>query len=224
MHLIAHRGLARSVPENTLAAFAAALSTGFEGIETDLRLSADGEVVLFHDRISPLGEPISSLTRTALSQSVGYLVPTLAEALDAFPDTYWNLEIKAPEALDQALALVAHRGIQQRVLVTSFHHEVVVQAAERLDADCGFLLHMRPPALNTILYPALPCPRLRTLVWHFEMLDPHLLTQANALGFRNYVYGAMTDYEHMLCHELGVHGIITDYPEFVGLKPCPALQ
>ncbi|KAF0815057.1 putative glycerophosphodiester phosphodiesterase 1 [Andreprevotia sp. IGB-42] len=224
MHLIAHRGLARSVPENTLASFAAALSAGFDGIETDLRLTADDEIVLFHDRVSPLGQPVASLTRKALSQAAGYLVPTLAEAFDAFPEAFWNLEIKSPAAAPGAFALVNSRQMQQRVLITSFRHEVVVFAAEHLDAECGFLLHMRPPALNTVLYPALPLPRLRTLVWHYEMLDQHLLAQANALGFRNYVYGAITEYEHLLCREFGLHGIITDYPQFVGLRSDPLLQ
>ncbi|WP_051710288.1 glycerophosphodiester phosphodiesterase [Andreprevotia chitinilytica] len=224
MRLIAHRGLSRGAPENTLAAFAAALSAGFHGIETDLRLCADGEVVLFHDRLSPLGEPVASLTRRQLSQAAGYLVPTLSEALEAFPDTFWNLEIKTPAAAPAAFAEIAARGIEQQVLITSFRHEVVLMAAEHLDAECGFLIAHRPPALNTLLYPAMPLPRLRTVVWDYEALDPYLLNQANALGFRNFVYGALTEYEHALCREFGVHGLITDYPDFVGLKSEPPLQ
>jgi len=224
MHLIAHRGLARSMPENTLSAFAAALSAGFHGIETDLRLTAEGEVVLFHDRLSPLGDPVALINRRALSQAAGYLVPTLTEALDAFPDAFWNLEIKAPTTAAAALAVVAERAMEQRVLFTSFHHSVIVEMASKTHAECGLLLDMHPSALNTVLYPALPLPRLRTLVWQYEMLDPHLLAQANSLGFRNYVYGALTDYEHVLCREFGAHGIITDYPEYVGLKADPPLQ
>lgn len=49
MEIIAHRGDSRNHVENTAAAFSAAVAAGADGIETDLRLSADGEVFLFHD-------------------------------------------------------------------------------------------------------------------------------------------------------------------------------
>jgi glycerophosphoryl diester phosphodiesterase len=44
-----HRGLPRSCPENTLASFRAAADAGATGVELDLRLTADGEVVILHD-------------------------------------------------------------------------------------------------------------------------------------------------------------------------------
>ncbi len=49
MEIIAHRGDSNNHVENTAAAFTAALAAGADGIETDLRLSADGEIFLFHD-------------------------------------------------------------------------------------------------------------------------------------------------------------------------------
>ncbi len=87
--VIAHRGQASSHPENTLAAFEAALATGADGIECDSRLSADGVPVVIHD---------SSLQRTAgvrgkvgsrtlnqlrlLDAGGGESIPTLAETAD----------------------------------------------------------------------------------------------------------------------------------------------
>lgn len=221
MQLIAHRGLSHTAPENTLAAFACALAAGFHGIETDVRLSAEGELVLFHNRTTPNGLSVAALSRSELSQTLGYLVPTLSEALEAFPEAYWNIEIKTPAAAPAIFSLFELFSNQRNILLTSFRHELVIQAAEALDVECGLLLAHRPPALNTILYPALPYPRLRTLVWGYETLDPALQQQANALGFRNWVFGAETEFEHALCREFGLHGIITDYPEFVGLQnPC----
>ncbi|HVL32774.1 MAG TPA: glycerophosphodiester phosphodiesterase [Actinomycetota bacterium] len=49
MLLIAHRGLSARAPENTLEAFSRALDAGCDGIETDVRLTADGGLVLLHD-------------------------------------------------------------------------------------------------------------------------------------------------------------------------------
>lgn len=223
MYLLAHRGLSHLAPENTLAAFACALAAGFHGLETDVRLSADEELVLFHDRSTPDGLAIANLTRAELSIEMGYLVPTLAEALEAFPEAFWNIEIKSPSATPAIFNLLHRLSDRQQVLLTSFHHDVIIEAAEKLDIECGLLIAHRPPALNTVLYPAIPHPRLRTLVWDYEVLDPALLQQANALGFSNWAYGAQTEYEHVLCLESGLHGMITDYPEFVGLA-CSGLQ
>ena len=49
MKIIAHRGFSEKYPENTMLAFRKALEAGADGIETDLRLSRDEEVILFHD-------------------------------------------------------------------------------------------------------------------------------------------------------------------------------
>lgn len=49
MKIIAHRGFSENYPENTLLAFEKALQAGADGIETDLQLSRDDAVILFHD-------------------------------------------------------------------------------------------------------------------------------------------------------------------------------
>ena len=45
----AHRGFTQAAPENTLAAFKAAIELGVDGIELDVRTCKTGEVVVFHD-------------------------------------------------------------------------------------------------------------------------------------------------------------------------------
>jgi glycerophosphoryl diester phosphodiesterase len=217
MHLLAHRGFHFEHPENTLAAFEAALGMGFEGIETDVRVSADNEPVLFHDRIARNGVPVASLTRKQLSDVSGYSVPTLVEALEEFPSAHWNIEIKTPAAASLALPILTRYDETHRLLLTSFRHDVVLAAAELLQVECGFLNAHRPAAINSLLHAALPHRNLRTLVWDCEIVDPDVLRQANALGFHNIVYGAKTAYEHQLMREFGVHAIITDYPQHVGL-------
>ncbi|SFN24539.1 glycerophosphoryl diester phosphodiesterase [Formivibrio citricus] len=225
MRPIAHRGFSRIAPENTLAAFACALAAGFSSLHTDVRLSADGELVLYSPRVTPEGHPVAALSRSELSLSAGYLVPTLVEALDAFPDAFWNIEIKTPSAAPFFMELAQNMSLDSgKILLSSFRHEIIVQVAELLNIECGLLAAHRPPALNTLLYAAMPHPRLRTLIWHYEALDITLLEQANALGFHNWAYGAETDYEHQLCQEFGIQGIITDYPEFFGLSVSSGLQ
>lgn len=64
--IIAHRGASAAAPENTLAAFRKAIEDGAEGIEFDVRLTSDGEAVVFHDadlkRIAGRDEKIVDLS------------------------------------------------------------------------------------------------------------------------------------------------------------------
>src|SRR5438045_8084269 len=93
VEIIAHRGLPRAHPENSLPGFAAALALGVDGIELDVQLTADGVPVVHHDPQpgrpavdgAPLsGRSIDSLTHAELAAhelSPGVGVPTLDEVL-----------------------------------------------------------------------------------------------------------------------------------------------
>jgi len=87
--VIAHRGEASSRPENTLAAFEAALAAGADGIECDSRLSADGVPVVIHDptltRTAGVRGKVGSRTLEQLrllDAGEGESIPTLAETSD----------------------------------------------------------------------------------------------------------------------------------------------
>ncbi len=217
MHLLAHRGLHVEQPENTMQAFLAAQAAGFEGIETDVRLSADHQLILCHDRIAPNGVPVSALTRTELEVLLEHDVPVLEDVLEQFPDLFWNIEIKVIAALPQSLKVLAHFQQQRRLLLTSFRHDIAMECARHLDADCGLLVASRPLALSHLVNPAQVEQRMRTIVWDYEIIDPSQLQMANSIGFRNFVYGMHTQFEHDACFDFGVHGMITDHPDMVGL-------
>lgn len=217
MHLLAHRGFHAVYPENSMPAFYAAQASGFEGIETDVRISADNQLILCHDRIAPNGLPVSALTRVELESQLEHGVPTLEEALEAFPDLYWNIEIKVIAALPQSMTVLKHFQQQRHILVTSFRHDIAIECAKHLEVECGLLIANRPAALSNIIHGALPENQLRTIVWDFEIIDPTQLQLANSIGFRNFVYGAHTQFEHDACYDFGVHGLITDHPQMVGL-------
>ena len=82
MLILAHRGYHAELPENTIAAFEAAIQEGADGVETDVQVTREGTPVLFHDRLIQ-GREISALSHAELTVLVGYEVPTLAQALDA---------------------------------------------------------------------------------------------------------------------------------------------
>jgi glycerophosphoryl diester phosphodiesterase len=214
MLALSHRGHHLSCPENTLAAFAAARAAGADGVETDVRLSADGRAVLFHDRIAPGGRPVAELTAGDLAVAAGYPVPTLEEALAAGGGLLWNVEIKAPAALAAAGEAIVRFAASRRILVSSFWHPVVPPLAALPGVEGGLLLGGRPldaAALAALMPPA--AERLRTVVWYYELLDAELLAQTAAAGCRSWVYGVITAGEHRRCRELaaaGLEAVITD--------------
>lgn len=128
--VLAHRGLVTAegedsgVWENSAAAFAAAHACGAEYIETDCRVTADGDVVLFHDetleRLCGDERQLTQVTTSELSalfEDHGGLL-TVADALASFPDTRFNIDVKTDAAAEPlGPVLAAHT---ERVLLTSF--------------------------------------------------------------------------------------------------------
>src|SRR6266436_1206940 len=99
MLVISHRGYHVRAPENTLESFAAAVAMGVDGIETDIRLSADRVPILFHDHLAPDGRDVALLSHGELAKAAGYPIPTLEQALQlplGKSDFLWNLEVKTP--------------------------------------------------------------------------------------------------------------------------------
>jgi len=135
---IAHRGMPRRLPENSLPSFAAALDEGADGIELDVHASSDGVVVVHHD--PTLGG--MEIARTgwsalrAVEVAPGVHVPTLLEVCDlvrARAELFVEIkgagiEIRVAEVLsgyagpaaihsfDHALiGRLAHRGVPRRL-------------------------------------------------------------------------------------------------------------
>lgn len=214
MLVIAHRGAHTAVPENTLAAFEAAVALGVNGIETDVRISLDGLPVLIHDRVIASGQAVADLTRRDIEQAIGHEVPTLDEALEQFSGILWNIEIKTTSALSSVIRVLEKHQARHRIVVTSFRHDLVAICASSLMVNCGLLVAHRPQTLNSLLadFDCDDNPRVNHIVWDYDVLDDSLLKQAATDGFRNFVYGPMTKMEHDYCRELGVDGLITDHP------------
>ena len=138
--ILAHRGASVDAPENTLAAFELALAQGAHGVELDVKLSADREVVVFHDatveRTTDGQGKVAQLSLAALreldagsffsDEFRGEKIPTLAEVFEKMGKrTIINVELtnyKTPRdgLADKVCKLVQHFGLQDRVHFSSF--------------------------------------------------------------------------------------------------------
>jgi glycerophosphoryl diester phosphodiesterase len=126
--MLAHRGLALDAPENTLLAFLKALALGATYLETDVHASKDGVAIISHDpdlaRLAGRDVRVRDLTVRELKEidlGAGQTFSTLAEALDAFPDARFNIDIKSPDAAGPAAAAILRAGATNRVLIGSFN-------------------------------------------------------------------------------------------------------
>jgi glycerophosphoryl diester phosphodiesterase len=123
----AHRGLSAERPENTLAAFRAAADAGFRALEMDLRLTADGEVVVLHDagieRTTDGNGRVADMRYDDLRRHPTQAGPVprlddVLSALERWPGL-WNLEVKATKATVPALHLAAHHKALGRAQLSS---------------------------------------------------------------------------------------------------------
>ncbi|MCS5719388.1 glycerophosphodiester phosphodiesterase family protein [Herbiconiux sp. CPCC 205763] len=125
--ILAHRGLALGVPENTLAAFEQAVAAGAGYIETDVNASADGVAIASHDqtldRIAGRPERIADLTLAQLLEidlGGGVRLVTLADVLAAHPGIRFNIDIKSEDVAAPAARAIHEADAADRVLLTSF--------------------------------------------------------------------------------------------------------
>ncbi|AMM20786.1 hypothetical protein AX769_12340 [Frondihabitans sp. PAMC 28766] len=233
--VIAHRGLATQAPENTLLAFVQAISLGVTHLETDVHASRDGVAIISHDpdfgRLSGDSTPIASRTRDELRHvhlgradtpaSERQDVATLADALDAFPDAFFNIDLKAEAVVEPAVRAITAAKAVERVLVTSFDDNrrrravaalpgVATSPGSRgvLTAALAGRLHL-PPLSRRVLHEvdALQIPETFRGV---KILTPALISQAHEAGVEVHVWtvNAPADMERLL--GLGVDGLITD--------------
>ena len=143
--ILAHRGASGYAPENTLEAFRLAMEMGADGFELDVHLSADGELMVIHDetvnRTTDGTGFVKDLTLAQLKQLDacngmaayrGAKIPTLGEVFDLIKDTSHivNVEIKTdgifyPHIEEKCLALEQEKGMEGRILYSSFNHYTI---------------------------------------------------------------------------------------------------
>ena len=115
--VIAHRGAHSAHPENSIAAFQAALALGVDGVELDVRLSGDGQVVVVHDRrVQVEGGRSVVVGRAGLSEvnemraGAGLsALPALGAVFDALPASFLvdvDLKVRSPRVARLTAAVV----------------------------------------------------------------------------------------------------------------------
>ena len=158
--VLAHRGASGYAPENTLEAFRVAMEMGADGFELDVHMSKDGHLVVIHDETVDrttdgtgfvkdltLAELKALDARNGMDAYAGARIPTLGEVYDLIRDTRHivNVEVKTdeyfyPEIEEKCLALEKEKGMEGRIVYSSFNHYTVRKLRSLSpDASIGML-------------------------------------------------------------------------------------
>lgn len=232
---IAHRGASAVAPPNTLAAFQKAAELGANGIEFDVRISADGVPVVIHDatvddttdgtgRGSEMTLP--QLKRLDAGASfdpafAGERIPTLEEVLQAFgDDLLLNIELKATslrsDGLERAtVALVERYGLTRRVLLSSFNPLCLWRVKRMaLEVPVGLLY---APDSPLPLRRGWLAPLLAYEACHPEhsLVDARHVAQIRRMGLRVNTWTVDDPDQMRRLVDLDVDGIITNVPDLL---------
>lgn len=143
--ILAHRGAWDQAPQNSLAAVHRAIELGCDGIEIDVRRTADGHMVVVHDaRVQ--WRPVRRLTHGELQARMrAGQAPLLADVLDAAAGRLLvDVELKEDGYVDEALMLVAQRLPSDSFVITSFQPRVLAQVKRHQpEARTGLLIAPR---------------------------------------------------------------------------------
>ncbi len=223
--VIAHRGASGLRPENTLAAFRDALAEGADGLELDVRATADGELVVLHDktvnRTTNGGGNVSKKTAAEVerldagswfrSKFGNEHVPLLRQVLELVNDkTLLDLEIKEKPGnaafLRRFVDLLHEKACLGRVVITSMNPKVLERLRE-LDSSLRLGPVVTGPYGKDLFehdFAALACSQ--------EVVDKRCLERAHDRGAAVWVWTVNDLSRAAKFAELGVDGIITNYP------------
>ncbi|MFV0525386.1 MAG: glycerophosphodiester phosphodiesterase family protein [Acidimicrobiales bacterium] len=223
---IAHRGGADVAPGNTMAAFERAVDLGYTTIETDVRATADGVLVVFHDDTTQpvTGRPGTIEGRTWAEVNELYVgdshpIPRFEDVVNKLgPRITWNVEPKAPSAVAPFVEAVKNLDLGDRVCVGSFSDRIISQVGRLLGPNVA---RAPGPAGVAALsargithlgrrrsqFYAMQVP-VRYGPFHFT--SAHLIKRIHRLGLQVHVWTVNdeTEMEHLL--DLGVDAIMTD--------------
>lgn len=239
----AHRGGSKLAPENTLPAFRSAVADwGADLLEMDVRLTADGHVVVIHDptvdrttngtgRVADLtldeirrldaGYRFRDAEGHASYRNRGVVVPTFEEVLTACPDVRLNVETKESTVAAPLVKVIARHGAEHRVLVTADREEWRADAvgyagpwgASRRQCLLFWLAHFVPG--GSAYTPACDAFQVPETWRGFQIVTARSVREAHRRNIPVHVWTVDDPEDMRRLLSLGVDSIQTDRPDLL---------
>ena len=208
--LIAHRGASADAPENTLAAFRLAIEQGADGLECDLRMSADGVIVISHD---------DSLTRThsqpfriadaTVAELASHDVPTLTQTLATVRGALPLINLELKEAIPPDILAATIGPEIDGIILSCFDTGIIAATRAALPQMPFWLLTVHGTSDAIAQATELGCIGIH--VWH-RTATPRFIAHAGRAGFPVYVWTLDDLRRAGILAGRGVAGITTNAP------------
>lgn len=227
----AHRGASGYVPENTIEAFRKAVEMGADGVELDVQLSKDGELVVIHDetldRVSGISGNVRDFTLSELKEIdvcraiEGYhtvRIPTLQEVLEELRPTGLSVNIECKTGLyfypgleEKVNELVGRLGMEDRIWISSFNHKSVLRMKMlRPEIKAGFLVQdVLADAAGYARYYGVEA--LHPACYHMQ--DAGLIEHCKKQGVKVHLWTVNDRADMERYARAGVDALITNYPD-----------
>ena len=229
--VIGHRGAAGHAPENTFAAFDHGIEMGCDGVETDIRATRDGALVLMHDatvdRTTDGSGPIDELTwaevraldaaakfREGKHEYGAQRVPRLDEFLDRYGSrTRYRLEIKQRGVENPSLRAVRARSLMEYVVFTSFSLDSV-RAVRRAAPEAQVAYLSSEPVFDAAVIQKALDAGANEVAPRAERATAAEIRRAQAAGLRVWAWGVRDRETIARALSEGIGGSTLDYPEW----------
>jgi glycerophosphoryl diester phosphodiesterase len=236
----AHRGGGGEAPENTWAAFEAAVALGYRYLETDVQLTRDGVLLTFHDntldRLTDRTGAIVDLTHAEIREAdagyafspdggltfpyrgTGVAIPTLEELLTRWDDVFVNIDAKTDETVAPLVELIRRLDAFGRVCIGAFSDRRVARIRA---LACGRICSsMGQVATGTAFLvsrsgrmPGFHADCLQVpKTWGILRIDRRFVRAAHRAGLRVHVWTIDDEADMDYLLDLDVDGIMTDRP------------
>ncbi|WP_226673095.1 glycerophosphodiester phosphodiesterase [Rossellomorea aquimaris] len=230
--IFAHRGSAGTHPENTMEAFYEAERVKADGIELDVQLTKDGEIVVIHDETVNRTTNGKGFVKDYSLKEIQKLqanftfksklfkknrVPSLREVFQWLKgnDLLCNIELKNSiidyHGLEEkVISLIREFGFEERIIISSFNHYSIV-ACYRLEPA----VEIAPLYSSGLFMPWIYAQSLRAKGIHpnLKAVRDDIIIEAmnNGICVRPYTVNKVEQMERLL--NLGCTAFVTDYPE-----------
>jgi glycerophosphoryl diester phosphodiesterase len=216
---IGHRGARAYEPENTIRSFARAIELGVNAVELDVRKTKDNELVVIHDdkvdRTTNGKGLVGELTLKEIKSFVtdkGEKIPTLEEALD-FLDRKVKIliELKEVGVEDKVMKIVKDEGLEDNVIIISFHEEALRRIREindKVEMGLIYVKHKDPIKAALDL-------KANYLLPMYKFVHSAFVKKAHQNGLKVIVWTINTPEEAHEYANKGVDGIASDRPDIL---------
>jgi glycerophosphoryl diester phosphodiesterase len=211
----AHRGGSAHFPENSWRAFEHAVGLGYAFLETDVRATADGVLVAFHDKTLDrvTGRPghVARLPhRDVAAARIGGTepIPLLEDLLGAWPDIRFNVDVKDARAVLPLARVLRRTAAWDRVCICSFSARRLWLTRRALGRPV--CMAASPAGIATVRFGGRPASRAACAQVPASVASAPFVRRAHRLGLQVHVW-TVNDralMERLL--DIGVDGIITD--------------